>query len=68
MTVTRIEIADAVEDAFDAPPASKEDLLAWATANSARVEVLETLGRLPDTSFRSLRELWAHLSGVPVGD
>lgn len=66
VTVTRLEIADVVENAFDAPPASKADLLAWATANRARVEVIDTLNRLPEGSFRSLRDLWQHLPGVPV--
>jgi hypothetical protein len=66
MTVTRIEIADAVETAFDHPPVNKGDLLAHATANRARVDVLETLARLPERDFRYLRDIWPHLSGVPV--
>jgi hypothetical protein len=66
VTVTRIEIADHVEDAFARAPASKSDLLATATATRARTEVLDTLGRLPDRHHRSLRDLWPHLPGVPV--
>lgn len=66
LTVTRIEIADAVEAAFDHPPASKGDLLAHATANRARVDVLDAIARLPERDFRHLRDLWAHLPGIPV--
>lgn len=66
MSVTRIEIAVAVEGAFAHPPVSKGDLMAHATANHARVGVLDALGRLPDQSFRHLRDLWPHLSGIPV--
>jgi hypothetical protein len=66
MTVTRIEIADAVEEAFARPPVSKGDLLAHATANRARVDVLDALARLPERNFGHLRELWPHLPGVPV--
>jgi hypothetical protein len=68
VNVTRIEIADVVEDAFGSHPASKADLIARAAANHARVEILDTLHRLPENHFRSLRDLWPHLSGVPVGD
>ncbi|NEE01689.1 DUF2795 domain-containing protein [Phytoactinopolyspora halotolerans] len=68
MDVTRLEIADAIEDAFNAPPASKADLLAQATAKRARVELLDTLNRLPERDYRNLRDLWPHLAGVPVGD
>jgi hypothetical protein len=66
MTVTRIEIADAVETAFAHPPVSKGDLLAHATGNRARVDVLDTLARLPERDFRHLRDLWPHLSRIPV--
>lgn len=64
--VTRIEIADVIEDAFSHPPVTRSDLLAHATAHRARVDILETLSRLPDRSFRSLGELWPHLPGVPA--
>lgn len=66
MIVTRIEIADAVEEAFATPPVNKDDLLACATTGRARPEVIETLGRLPERDYRSLRDLWPHLPGTPV--
>ncbi|WP_166355997.1 DUF2795 domain-containing protein [Phytoactinopolyspora limicola] len=68
MNVTRIEIADLVEDAFGRRPATKAELLDRANANHARSEVLATLDRLPDVDFRTLRDLWPHLSSIPVGD
>jgi hypothetical protein len=55
-----------VELAFAHPPVSKADLMAHATANHARVDILNALGRLPDQSFRHLRDLWPHLTGIPV--
>lgn len=66
MSVTRTEIADHVEEAFDTPPASKDDLITWATLRSARPEVLAKLAELPDVAYRSLVDLWPHLTGVPV--
>ncbi|NEE04193.1 DUF2795 domain-containing protein [Phytoactinopolyspora halotolerans] len=66
MTVSRIEIADIVEGVFADPPVDKDQLLAWAHANGARDEVIDTLRRLPDQHYRSLRDLWPHLAGVPV--
>lgn len=66
MTVTRVEIADAVEDAFDHAPVTKDVLLVCATANRARPEVLAAVSRLPEQTFRSLRDLWPHLPGIPV--
>lgn len=65
-TVTRTEIADVVESAFAGHPLTRADLLAHATSHRARVDILETLAQLPDRSFRSVRDLWPHLPGVPV--
>ncbi|NEE04195.1 DUF2795 domain-containing protein [Phytoactinopolyspora halotolerans] len=64
MNVTRVEIADAVGDAFDTCPANKDDLLAWATANRARVEVIHALQQLPEATYHAVRELWPHLSDL----
>jgi hypothetical protein len=65
--VTRIELVDHIESAFAAGPASRSDLLAAAAASHARPEVIEVLQRLPDTQFRTVRDLWKELSDVPVG-
>ncbi|MQA02260.1 MAG: DUF2795 domain-containing protein [Streptosporangiales bacterium] len=66
MTVTRVEIADQLEEAFAYPPASKDDLIAYALARHARPEVIATLSGLPERSYRSLMDLWPHLAEVPV--
>ncbi|WP_281353361.1 hypothetical protein [Phytoactinopolyspora mesophila] len=39
MTVTRIEIADLVEDVFTDPPVDKSDLLQGANVNGAGLPV-----------------------------
>jgi hypothetical protein len=66
MRVTRMEIADCVSFVFDQPPASKNDLINAASAVKARPEVLAALQTLPERSYGNLRELWPHLSEVPV--
>jgi hypothetical protein len=67
MVVTRVEIADHVQDAFDADrPLTSDELLVSARRNGARPEVLHALERLPGTYAR-LRDLWPDLPGVPVG-
>jgi hypothetical protein len=65
--VTRIELADHVESAFNLGSATRGDLVAAATASQARPEVVALLRGLPDGQFRSLRELWRDLADVPVG-
>lgn len=65
--VTRLEIADAVRDAFGPRGADRDGILAGAARNRARPEVIEVLRRLPDRTFREMRGLWEELSDVPVG-
>jgi hypothetical protein len=65
-TVTRIELVDHIETAFHTGKATRGDLLAAAAASHARPEVIETLQRLRDTSYRQVRDLWAELEDVPV--
>lgn len=65
--VTRIELVEHIEPAFDTGPASRSDLLAAATASHARPEVLAVLQRLPEAPYRSMRDLWHDLEDVPVG-
>lgn len=66
MTVTRVEIADDLTDAFIYPPASKDDLVASAVARHARPEVTAILSGLPERDYRSLMDLWPYLAAVPV--
>jgi hypothetical protein len=65
-TVTRLEIADLVEDAFGPAGADRATLLAVATEKGAHPVVVEKLGELPDRRFRIMRELWDFLPDVPI--
>jgi hypothetical protein len=65
-TVTRIEIADHVETAFAAGPATRDDLLAAARTAGARPALLAVLGDLPDRPYAELRQLWTDLPEVPI--
>ncbi|WP_412538740.1 DUF2795 domain-containing protein [Longispora sp. K20-0274] len=64
--VTRAEIADHLEGAFDVARLSRTDLVNAAHARGARVEVLTVLETLPDRTFATLRDIWPHLSVVPI--
>ena len=66
-TVTRIEIADHVESAFAAGPATRDDLIAAARTANARTALLDTLSALPDRQYGELRQLWTELAEVPMG-
>lgn len=66
--VTRMELVDHIESAFGTGPAGRSDLLAAATASHARPEVIEVLHGLPDGPYRTVRDLWAELADMPVGD
>lgn len=66
MTVTRIEIADSVEEAFTTSPVAKHDLITAAAARRAHPGILDALARLPEQPYRSLVDLWPHLADVPV--
>lgn len=66
-SVTRMELLDHIEPAFAAGAATRDQLLAAATASHARPEVIAVLQRLPEQPYRSLRDLWPELSDVPVG-
>ena len=65
--VTRLEILDAIDPAFDERALTKHDLVDTAIASDARPGVLELLRTLPDDErFRERVDLWAHLPDVPV--
>lgn len=67
MTVTRSELANHVEAAFTAGPATRDRLLAFAASSHARPEVIAVLHSLPDRAYPSLRDLWSDLGHMPVG-
>lgn len=64
--VTRMELVDHIETAFHTGPATRNELLAAATASHARPEVIEVLHRLADTPYRTVRDLWSDLADLPV--
>ena len=68
MTVTRAELAEHVEAAFTAGPATRDRLLAYATGSHARPEVIGLLHTLPDRPYPTVRDLWYELAHVPVGE
>lgn len=63
---TRIEIADALHEAFADGPETRDQLVAHAEAAGARPQVRTELERLPDRAFEGLRDLWGLLPGVPI--
>ncbi|HKX72290.1 MAG TPA: DUF2795 domain-containing protein [Acidimicrobiales bacterium] len=66
VAVTRVEVIDHIGQAFAGAPLTRSDLLAAARLGSARPEVLELLGRLPDRRFSRPHELWVDLRDVPI--
>jgi hypothetical protein len=66
MSTSRTEIADHVAPTFGKGSATKDELLATAHSNGAPSAVLDELQRLPEQSYRDLRELWPELPGLPV--
>jgi hypothetical protein len=66
-TVTRVEIADHVEDAFTEGPIDQTALLVAAEATGARPELLAVLAALPHRQYGELRQLWTDLPEVPIG-
>lgn len=65
--VTRDEIIDAIEKAFDRnASATRGDLLAQAERSGARHAVSTVLHELPDDRyFATVRDIWAHLDVEP---
>ncbi len=66
--VTRIEIIDAVDHAFTRSSATKQEIITAAVQYGSGADVLTTLKRLPERSFRDVRDLWDHLPDIPIGD
>lgn len=64
--ITRLDIVEYIESAFATGPATREVLLATATAGHARPQVMAVLDRLPDRTYSSPRDLWYDLPDVPL--
>ena len=67
MTATRTELANHIQAAFAAGPATRDNLLAYAVGSHARPAVIAVIQALPDKTYPTIRDLWYHLSDVPVG-
>ncbi|ROO63128.1 hypothetical protein EDC02_5145 [Micromonospora sp. Llam0] len=66
--VTRVEIADFLDTAFDAGPVGGTDLARVAQASGARAELVTLLAELPEQNrYARLRQLWEDLPDVPLG-
>ncbi len=65
-TVTRMEIVDAIESAFNSPPVTKRQIVAAAEDARARAALVDVLRRLPDGSYPNVRNLWDYLPDIPV--
>lgn len=68
MTVTRTELANHIEAAFSAGPATRDRLLAYAAGSHARPEVIEVIKTLSERPYPQLRDLWTDLAHIPIGD
>lgn len=64
--ITRLEIVDLIGSAFATGPATREALLATATAGHACPQMIAVLDRLPDKVYSSPRDLWYDLPDVPM--
>lgn len=64
--VTRLEIAEAVGEAFQEGGLGRGEILALVEVAS-RPEVVDVLRELPDRRYSRLNELWEELHDIPVG-
>lgn len=64
---SRLEIADALDDAFGGQAKTRVDLVEAGRDAGASTEVLLALSSLPaDKRYASLRDLWIDLPDLPV--
>jgi hypothetical protein len=66
ITVTRVEVIDAIETAFKKAPLTKEDLVAAAEHAGVRRPIIELLERLPRRIYRRPADMWDELPAVPI--
>lgn len=64
--VTRTEILDLVDGAFDGQPPRTEDLVTAAIEHDARPAVIDVLRSLPSQPFQNRTDLWTYLPDLPV--
>lgn len=64
--VTRMEIAEAVQNAFARGGADRDEILATASNSKPRPEVMEVLSGLSKRRYSRLNQLWEELVDIPV--
>jgi hypothetical protein len=64
--VTRTEILDLVDRAFEGRPPHTEDLVTMAIEYDARPAVVDVLRSLPSQPFQNRADLWTYLPDLPV--
>jgi hypothetical protein len=65
--VTRVEVIDHIGQVFGGGPLTRSDLMAAASQNGARRDVVDVLGRLPEgRRFTRPHDLWHDLADVPI--
>lgn len=64
MALTRVEVAERLEGAFDFGVLSRRQVIIAAELRGAPKEVLGVLGQLPEGTYASLRDLWPQLPDV----
>jgi hypothetical protein len=67
VTVTRMQILDYVEEAFERGPITTQQMCDTAARKGPETEVLALLGEIPPRNFISPREIWPYLPELPVG-
>lgn len=65
-TITRVEVAGAVGEAFGMEAVTRDELVLAAERAGARAQVSEALATLPAREFNDLRQLWDDLPDMPV--
>jgi len=64
--VTRREVLDAIYPAFANGGASRDEIIAAATAAEPRPEITAMLERLPVRRYANVRDLWSDLPEMPI--
>lgn len=67
MPLTRMQVLDDVETAFQAGPVTTTQLQAAAARAGAHPDVLALLQGLPPRQFATPRDIWPYLPDLPVG-
>jgi hypothetical protein len=65
-SVTRIEVIDALEPAFDQAPLTRTALITAARDAAAPTQVVQLLESLPERVYRRPADMWDELPGVPI--